>query len=120
MACHNLALILMTGSLLAGLALAIGHHLFYDYLNDRIVESQNQQEWFLRIGTGMAFLVRALLSAAVGIAYTQILWRTLRSRSITLGGINSLFGVSHTAWNFTNSELWTAAPGLAVVAIVAW
>jgi hypothetical protein len=78
----------MTGSLVSGLALAISHHLFYNYLNNRIVQSQNQQEWFLRIGTGMAFLTRALLSAAVGIAYTQILWRTLRSKSITLQGIN--------------------------------
>ncbi|CAG7558758.1 unnamed protein product [Fusarium equiseti] len=120
MGCHNPTLILMTGSLLLGLALAIGHHFFYDYLNNRIVESQNQQEWFLRIGTGMAFLVRALLSAAVGIAYTQILWRTLRSKSITIEGINSMFGVSHTAWDFTTLELWTAAPGLAVVAMVAW
>ncbi|RFN48804.1 hypothetical protein FIE12Z_6859 [Fusarium flagelliforme] len=120
MACHNLTLILMTGSLLSGLALAIGHHVFYDYLNNRIVESQNQQEWFLRIGTGMAFLARALLSAAVGIAYTQILWRTLRSKSITIEGINSLFGVSHTAWDFTTLELWTAAPGLAIVAMIAW
>ncbi|KAH7186164.1 uncharacterized protein B0J16DRAFT_305840 [Fusarium flagelliforme] len=120
MACHNLTLILMTGSLLSGLALAIGHHFFYDYLNDRIVESQNQQEWFLRIGTGLAFLVRALLSAAVGIAYTQILWRTLRSKSITIQGIDSLFGVSHTAWDFTTLELWTAAPALAVVAVIAW
>ena len=120
MACHNLTLILMTGSLLSGLALAIGHHFFYDFLNDRIVESQNQQEWFLRIGTGMAFLVRALLSAAVGIAYTQILWRTLKSKSITIEGINSLFGVSHTSWDFTTCELWTAAPGLAIVAMIAW
>lgn len=120
MACHNLTLILMTGSFLSGLALAIGHHFFYEYLNDRIVESQNQQEWFLRIGTGMAFLVRASLSAAVGIAYTQILWRTLRSKSFTIEGIDSLFGVSHTASDFATWELWTAAPALAVVAVIAW
>lgn len=120
MARHKATLILMTGSLLLGLALAIGHHLFYDYLNDRIVQSQNQQEWFLRIGTGMAFLVRTLLSAAIGIAYIQILWRTLRSKSVTINGINSLFGVSHNAWDLTTLELWTAAPALTIVALIAW
>ncbi|CAF3623873.1 hypothetical protein SNK05_007562 [Fusarium graminearum] len=120
MARHKATLILMTGSLLLGLALAIGHHLFYDYLNDRIVQSQNQQEWFLRIGTGMAFLVRTLLSAAIGIAYVQILWRTLRSKSVTINGINSLFGVSHNAWDLTTLELWTAAPALTIVALIAW
>jgi hypothetical protein len=120
MAQHKATLILMTGSLLSGVAIAIGHHLFYDYLNNRIVQSQNQQEWFLRIGTGMAFLVRTLLSASIGIAYVQILWRTLRSKSVTIHGIDSLFGVSHNPWDFTTLELWTAAPALTIVAVIAW
>ncbi|KAL5619769.1 hypothetical protein FOVSG1_001991 [Fusarium oxysporum f. sp. vasinfectum] len=120
MAIHKLTPVLMTGSLFLGLLLAIGHHLYYHYLNGRIIKSQNQQEWFLRVGTGIAFLARALLSAAVGFAYTQILWRTLRSKSVTIEGVNSLFGVLHNAWDFTTWELWTAAPALAVVAIIAW
>ncbi|KAI1053456.1 hypothetical protein LB506_012547 [Fusarium annulatum] len=120
MAIHKLTPILMTGSLFLGLILAIGHHLYYHYLDGRIIKSQNQQEWFLRVGTGIAFLARALLSAAVGFAYTQILWRTLRSKSVTIEGVNSLFGVLHNAWDFTAWELWTATPALAVVAIIAW
>ncbi|EKJ71664.1 hypothetical protein FPSE_08110 [Fusarium pseudograminearum CS3096] len=120
MARHKLTPVLMTGSLLLGLTLAIGHHLFYDYLNDRIVQSQNQQEWFLRIGTGMAFLVRTLLSAAIGIAYVQIIWKTLKFKSVTVNGINSLFDALHNAWNLTTLELWTAAPTLTAVALVAW
>ncbi|CVL03247.1 uncharacterized protein FPRN_00055 [Fusarium proliferatum] len=120
MAIHKLTPILMTGSLFLGLILAIGHHLYYHYLDGRIIKSQNQQEWFLRVGTGIAFLARALLSAAVGFAYTQILWRTLKSKSVTIEGVNSLFGVLHNAWDFTAWELWTAAPALVVVAIIAW
>ncbi|KAF5572748.1 hypothetical protein FPANT_12852 [Fusarium pseudoanthophilum] len=120
MAVHKLTPVLMTGSLFLGLVLAIGHHLYYHYLDGRIIKSQNQQEWFLRVGTGIAFLTRALLSAAVGFAYTQILWRTLRSKSVTIEGVNSLFGVLHNAWDFTTWELWTAAPALAAVAIIAW
>ncbi|PCD44622.1 hypothetical protein AU210_000079 [Fusarium oxysporum f. sp. radicis-cucumerinum] len=120
MAIHKLTPVLMTGSLFLGLLLAIGHHLYYHYLDGRVIKSQNQQEWFLRVGTGIAFLARALLSAAVGFAYTQILWRSLRSKSVTIEGVNSLFGVLHNAWDFTTWELWTAAPALAVVAIIAW
>ncbi|ENH65708.1 hypothetical protein FOC1_g10001681 [Fusarium oxysporum f. sp. cubense race 1] len=120
MAIHKLTPVLMTGSLFLGLLLAISHHLYYHYLDGRVIKSQNQQEWFLRVGTGIAFLARALLSAAVGFAYTQILWRTLRSKSVTIEGVNSLFGVLHNAWDFTTWELWTAAPALAVVAIIAW
>ncbi|KAF4950753.1 hypothetical protein FSARC_13097 [Fusarium sarcochroum] len=120
MASHKLTPVLMTGSLLLALLLAIGHHFYYQYLDGNIVESQSQQEWFLRVGTGMAFLARALLSAAVGFAYTQILWRTLRSKSVSIQGVNSLFGILHDAWDFTTWELWTAAPALAVVAMIAW
>lgn len=108
----------MTGSLLLGLALAINHHLFYDYLNNQIVQSQNQQEWLLCVGTGIAFLARALLSA--GITYTQILWRTLASKSVTINGIDSLFGVPHNAWDLTTSELWSVAPGLTIIAAIDW
>ncbi|KAF9771459.1 hypothetical protein IL306_010902 [Fusarium sp. DS 682] len=109
----------MTGSLSLALLLGIGHHFYYDYLNGKIVENKSQQEWYLRGGTGIAFLTRALLSAAVGFAYTQILWQTLRSKSVTIQGINSLFGILHDAWDFTTWELWTAAPALAVVAMIA-
>ncbi|RGP68681.1 hypothetical protein FSPOR_5151 [Fusarium sporotrichioides] len=117
---HKSTSALMAGSLLLSLLLALGHHFYYDHLDGRIVQNQNQQQWFLRAGTALAFLVRAFLSAAVGIAYTQILWRTLRLKSVTVRGVNSLFGVVHNAWDFTTWELWTAAPTLAVVAIIAW
>ncbi|QPC69321.1 hypothetical protein HYE68_000073 [Fusarium pseudograminearum] len=120
MASRQLTPALMVGSFLLGLSFALAHHFYYLYLDEIIVQSQSQQQWHLRAGTGLAFLVRAFLSAAVGIAYTQILWRTLRSKSITIGGVNSLFGVMNNPWAFIGWELWTAAPLLAVVAIIAW
>lgn len=110
----------MISSLLSGLLLAIGHHFYYTSLHGTIVESQDQQEWFFRIGTGMAFLTRAFLSAAIGLACSQILWRTLRSNYITIQGINSLFESIHNAWELTNWELWSVAPALGLVATVAW
>ncbi|KAF4978281.1 hypothetical protein FDECE_18247, partial [Fusarium decemcellulare] len=117
---HKLTPVLMIGSLLLGVVLAVCHHLYYKFLDGNIVRSQSQQEWFLRVGTGMAFLARSMLSAAVGLAYTQILWRTLRLKSVTIQGMNSLFGILHNAWDFTAWEIWTAAPALAVVALIAW
>ncbi|PTD02245.1 hypothetical protein FCULG_00012106 [Fusarium culmorum] len=111
---------LMTGSFFLGLSLALGHHLYYFCLDGKIVKSQSQQQWLLRVGTGLAFLVRAFLSAAVGIAYTQILWRSLRSKPITIRGVNSLFDVIHNPFEFFTWELWTAAPLIAVVAVIAW
>ncbi|KAJ3546933.1 hypothetical protein NM208_g1768 [Fusarium decemcellulare] len=120
MAGHKLTPVLMIGSLLLGVMFAVGHHLYYEFLDGNIVKSQSQQEWFLRVGTGVAFSARAMLSAAVGFAYTQILWRTLRLKSVTIQGMNSFFGILHNTWDFTAWEIWTAAPALAVVAIIAW
>ncbi|CAJ0547568.1 Ff.00g043220.m01.CDS01 [Fusarium sp. VM40] len=31
-----------------------------------------------------------------------------------------MFGVPHNAWDFTTSELWTAAPALTIIAAIAW
>jgi hypothetical protein len=44
---------LMFGGILLGTLVAVAHHLFYQSLNGRIVHSDNQQQWFLRIGTGL-------------------------------------------------------------------
>lgn len=120
MATHKRTTALMLGSLVLGVVLAVVHHLYYACLDGRVVESSTQQEWFFRVGTGIAFVARAMLSASVALAYTQMLWRTLRSRPVTVEGINSLFGVLDNAWSFAAWDMWRAAPTLAVVAVVAW
>ena len=111
---------LMCGGLLLGMSTAIAHHLFYHYLDGRIVQSDNQQQWYLRIGTGLAFLTKTLLTASAGLAYTQILWQTLRLRPISLRGVDSLFGAVTSAWNFTELELWIRGPALAIAALIVW
>jgi hypothetical protein len=120
MAIYKLTPILMAGNLLLGLMLATGHHFYYNFLDGRPVYSQGQQEWLFRIGNGIAFLVKTVLSAAIGIAYLQILWQKLQSNSTTIQGIDSLFGVIYNVFAFTTSELWRATPILAVVAAIAW
>jgi len=120
MAIYRLTPILMAGNLLLGLMLATGHHFYYDFLDGRTVYSQGQQEWLFRIGTGIAFLVKTVLSVAIGIAYMQILWQKLQSNSTTIQGINSLFGIMYNISDFATSELWEATPILAAVAAIAW
>ncbi|KAH0597835.1 hypothetical protein MHUMG1_04207 [Metarhizium humberi] len=117
---HWLVPSLMIGSLICGIAFALGHHFFYASLDSRIVQSSTQQEWNIRIGTGMAFLVKAFLTAAVGFAYTQLLWTTLASRNSTLEGIDAMFGVATNAWDFLSLELWRKGLGLVAVASVLW
>lgn len=120
MCARRLTLRLMLCSLIMGILIAVGHHLFYHHLDQHIVASSNQQQWFVRVGTGLAFLFKVCLTAAATIAYTQILWRTLKSRSITINGLDALFGVVHDAWCFTSGELWRRGIELALLALIIW
>jgi hypothetical protein len=111
----------MVSGLILGVLLAIGHHLFYHSLDKKIVHSNEEQQWYLRVGTGFAFAIKSLLVASATLAYSQVLWITLDgcSTGITLSGLDS-FGVTYGAWHFVNGELWKRGPALAVIALVIW
>ncbi|KAH7156799.1 hypothetical protein EDB81DRAFT_787984 [Dactylonectria macrodidyma] len=111
---------LMFGSVLLGLLLAVGHHLFYNSIDGKVVESSDQQVWNLRVGTGMAFVVKASLTAAAGMAYTQLLWHTLRSQEISLDGIDAVFSVVNNVYGFTTLEIWLRCPALVCIAFMMW
>ncbi|KAF5007170.1 hypothetical protein FDECE_6480 [Fusarium decemcellulare] len=110
----------MVGGLVLGTLLAVAHHLFYASLDHRPVKSQVQQEWYFRIGIGLAFLVKTLLTASASLAYNQLLWYTLRSQPVTLAGVDALFGVISNALDFGNGELWRRGRGLVVAAFIVW
>ncbi|KAH8892357.1 hypothetical protein GQ53DRAFT_619752, partial [Thozetella sp. PMI_491] len=110
--------VLMAASLLLGILVAVAHHLFYRSLDGQVVSSDDQQEWFFRIGTGLAFASRILLAIAVGLSYTQVLWYTLRTQSVSLEGLDSLFGAANNVWHLTTWELWKKGPALAIIAVI--
>lgn len=58
----------MIGTFVLAIALAIVHDAFYMVLidNDAIY-----QRWFILAGTGIAFLVKTLLAACVGVSHRQ-------------------------------------------------
>ncbi|KAL7941455.1 hypothetical protein V8C42DRAFT_335183 [Trichoderma barbatum] len=117
---HWLVPSLMISCLVCGIAFALGHHFFYASLDSRIVQSNIEQEWNIRIGTGLAFLTKACLTAAAGFAYTQLLWATLRSGGATLEGVDAMFSVTTNAWEFLTLELWRRGFGLVLVAGILW
>ena len=111
---------MMVGPVICGALLAVGHHLYYDSLDDTPVHSINQQTWAIRIGTGFAFLIRSFLVAAVGVAATQELWATLRKKSIRLYGIDSMFAVMGSPLALLTWDVWVYAKTLTLLAILAW
>ena len=91
---HWRAPMLMVLLFIAGIAFAVGHHIFYHSLDGTLVTSTSQQEWTIRIGTGLAFLVKAALAAAVGVAFTQYLWTVARTEAMAVGSIDAMFSMT--------------------------
>jgi hypothetical protein len=110
----------MLGSLFLGTALAIIHHVFYLRLNGNVVKSSDEQTWAFRIGTGLAFLVKAFLSVAVSIACVQHFWWILRRKPIQLSKVDSMYDILGNAWTFLDKNLWFGGPGVAMLAGIVW
>ncbi|KAJ5353700.1 hypothetical protein N7541_006264 [Penicillium brevicompactum] len=111
---------LMVGLFLGGLALSVGHHLYYKSHDNTLVKSAEQQTWTIRIGTGFAFLVKTLLVAAIGIAAVQQMWATLRKKSVNIRGIDAMFSILSDPLAFFVPDMWICAKTLTVLAIVSW
>lgn len=111
-----LAVALFIGSILT----AVGHHLYYASMNGTPVDSEDQQIWVIRIGTGLAFLTRSGLSATLAIVAVQQTWVTLRKRAMTIEGIDCMFGVMSNPWLFLNKDLLLHAKRLCVLAAISW
>ncbi|EON69666.1 hypothetical protein W97_08918 [Coniosporium apollinis CBS 100218] len=110
----------MCGSLIAGIALAIGHHFFYLRFDGMRVDGAMSQQWTNRYGTAFAFLVKMFLAIATGAAYVQQQWSTLQSRPIRIDRVDSMFGILGDATLFLSTRLWLKAPLLTLPALVTW
>lgn len=51
-----------------GVVGGIGHDSLYSYLVDK---SSNNQQWYLRAGTAIAFLAKTLFAASIGMSHRQ-------------------------------------------------
>lgn len=107
---------------LLGIAFILTHHFYYDSLNGNPIvgDTYNSQEWSVRIGTGLAFLAKACLIASVSMSYQQHYWRLLRSRSMSVGGIDDIMGLLTSPLCFFNWEVIRKAWSSALVALVIW
>lgn len=110
----------MAGGLTLGTVTAVGHHIFATQVNEDAVQNSQQQEWYSSIVIALAFLTRAFLTASAGLAYTQLLWHMLKSKTFTLAGVDASFSIVKDLWSFFNWELWSNGLCLVVMAIVVW
>ncbi|KAG8898030.1 hypothetical protein FRC01_011057, partial [Tulasnella sp. 417] len=90
---HLKSLLKPVAFLVIGTMLAIGHHLFYDWVDGRAVGSSPSvpQVWVIRVGTAFAFAFHTILAACLGFVICQLLWFTTRRNFLSLNDINTLY-----------------------------
>ncbi|KAH8892986.1 hypothetical protein GQ53DRAFT_822484 [Thozetella sp. PMI_491] len=113
---HPVLLLLFT---ISGVALALGHHLFYRSLDGTEATSTGQQ-WAVRLGTIFALLITSLFKAATAIALAQITWTTLRQRPFSLAVIDKIFSITSTPTALWSWELLRGAKLIVLLGIVTW
>ena len=99
---------------------ANAHHIYYYRLDGTVAGSTDRQQWAIRIGTALAFLVQSLLRTVVSFACVQLVWRTLRHRALTIGTINHLFSLTTDITALFQKELYIAARPTIIMALVVW
>ena len=111
----------MLAAFAIGVAFAIGHHFFYQSLDGTPLDSATfDQQINTAVGTAFAFLVRASLSVAIGVAFVQVLWRRLLAQSITVSRIDSMTQLLTSLFDLLNLKTLWQHPVLAVLAIISW
>lgn len=125
----------MLAALLAGLALALGHHFFYKKLDGTEVPSGSykvsdydsgisRQQSYFTLGTAFAFTVKTCLVLAVSTAYVQLFWKSLAgqlsSKPFSLRSIDKAYSALRNATLLANLPGWRRFPLLFTLALTTW
>jgi len=110
----------MFGALLIGILLAVGHAVFYWWLNGKQVNKTLSQTWVTNIGTAFAFLIKMFLAIAAGIAFTQHQWRNMRAQTFEVGEIDTVTTMLEDIFALLDVRMWPRVPTLVIIAIITW
>lgn len=117
---HWRAPTMMVGYLLVGIGFALGHHLYWYSLEGTVVPSETDQEWSKRLGIAAAFIAQSTLTLAVGVAYTQRVWLSVKRRPMTLSGLDNGFSLQDDVFAFLSWKVLRKAKFLCLLGLVAW
>ncbi|CZT21771.1 uncharacterized protein RCC_07636 [Ramularia collo-cygni] len=100
---------------------AVGHHCFYESLRGQRVDQQTyNQNQNIYIGTALTTLTKISLSAAVALAYSQILWKRLLGQKLRVSHIDSLTCLVTMPSALDDWRLLREFPLLVTLAVAAW
>lgn len=128
---HWAAPTIMLASLLTGVLLALGHHLFNAHLQGRPVPAGDytpfsslaisKQQFNASMGIAFAFFVRNFLAIAASATYVQVLWHSIQHRRApTLADLDWAFAGLDNFLGLFNFRRGRKFPLLIILAIVFW
>jgi hypothetical protein len=117
---HWAAPALLFSCFIAAILVSLSHHLYYQSLNGQPVEDESEQRWVSRIGTGLAFIVKLLLTTSSATAFVQWFWFRLLKTPTTLRKADVLYGMIYEPANFLHIKHWVTSLPLAFMATITW
>ncbi|KFY90143.1 hypothetical protein V500_05281 [Pseudogymnoascus sp. VKM F-4518 (FW-2643)] len=117
---HWQAPFFIVGGLVLAAVLAVTHHFVYKSWDYDVVADDDQQTRYLRIGMMFGFLIETALGAAIGTAFTQVMWQLFRQKSFTVGGIDTVWTSLGDPMSLLSWEFLTKGWLLVVIAICTW
>lgn len=111
---------LMFGYLVLGIAFALCHHFYWQSLDGQLVTSQAEQEWAQRFGLVLAFMAQSTFTLAVGVAFVQRTWLTVKDKPMKLGSLDKAFSLRSDISAFFSWEMLSKAKLLCLIGICAW
>lgn len=92
------------------------------YLDGReVAQAPISQSWAIRIGTALAFCFKTCLNVeAVGVAFCQGFWFSVRRNAVRLDGLDAMFSVLHNPLKFLNKDIYLRAKTLVFLGVICW
>jgi hypothetical protein len=113
-----------------GVAFAIGHHVFYNSLDDKAIPNSqynvlgtysiSEQQINLAAGNVFAFITKYWLSLAVSTAFQQIVWRKLRQNSHAIGTVDNILDILSNGLLCFSPALWKSFTNAMLIAVFFW
>ncbi|KAI5919592.1 hypothetical protein F4810DRAFT_686867 [Camillea tinctor] len=107
----------MYGFFLAGIGFAVGHHAYYNFYHGK---PANDQAGIMRYGTLLAFLAKANLIWAILAAFRQRAWTTIKKRTLSTTGLDSLIASVDDYLAALNWETARKAKVAMLLAVLTW
>ena len=102
-----------------GIGIALAHHFSYQSLDNEPITNFPQM-WATNLGILAALLVRICFTFAIGLAFQEVLWYSLRKRLTKIGSIGKLFSVESNFLGFLSIDAFKTAPLALLIAAVVW